>query len=244
MTAFPSLSRPPLREALLDIRLQNVLPVSFVASCETLNFDGFVKAVVMKQGAFKFEISRDSAAQASVTSNEPFGVRFERNNGAEVLQFRRDGMTLSILKNYTNWEAIEEAARNAWHRFLEASGPASVARLAVRYINVIELPPGQDYDEYLTAGPRIPARLPQVVTHFIQRVVVPFADSDATAIITQALETPSAGHISAVLDIDVFVVCSLEGVSAEIWSSLEKLRDIKNNIFFSSLTEKALDSFK
>jgi len=243
-TAFPKLTRPPLREALIDLRLSESLPVSLVERWKKFNKEGFVNPIVMKQGGFKFEIGKDSPAQASVTSDESFGVRYERNNGAEVLQFRRNGVTLSILKNYTTWEALRTATENAWKQFLEISGPVKISRLAVRYINVLELPPGEDYDEYLTAGPRIPKPLPQIANGFLQRVLVPFAKADALAIITQTMETTSNGSIQAVLDIDVFSECSLDGTSVEIWSRLENFRVIKNDIFFSSLTEKVLNSYR
>jgi len=71
-------------------------------------------------------------------------------------------------------------------------------------------------------------------------VLVPFEQDGATAIITQTLEMPAL----AVLDVDVFTECSLEGTSVEIWSRLEKLRNIANRVFFSSLTEKVIESYR
>jgi len=83
----------------------------------------------------------------------------------------------------------------------------------------------------------VPKLAPPVVTSFIQRILVPFEQDSATAIFTQTLEMPGP----AVLDIDVFTECSIEGTSADIWSRLEKLRGIANRIFFSSLTEKVIE---
>ena len=48
----------------------------------------------------------------------------------------------------------------------------------------------------------------------------------------------------AVLDIDVFTEVSLEGASEETWSRLDDLRNIADRIFFSSLTEKVIESYK
>ncbi len=149
-------------------------------------------------------------------------------------------MTYSILKNYPGWDVIKEAARDEWVEFLAVSGSVNVSRLAVRYINAINIPLGADYDEYLTTGPRVPKLVPPIVTSFMQRVLVPFAEDMATAIITQTLEVPAP----AVLDIDIFTECSLDGASADIWSRLEKLRSIADRIFFSSLTEKVLESYR
>lgn len=222
----------------MDLRLRDELPSSFVPKLKSL--EGFPVAREMKQGKFTFQLSKDKPAEAQVTTDEAFGQRYEKEDGSEVLQFRRNGVTYSILKNYTSWDMLRDAARNAWLRFLAISGPVNVSRVAVRYINAIDVPLGADFDEYLTAGPRIPTPLPQVLNGFLQRVVVPFEDDDASAIITQAMEVPTAGNIPVVLDIDVFGNCSLEGESAEIWSKLERLRGIKNRVFFSSLSQEVL----
>ena len=145
------------------------------------------------------------------------------------------------MKNYPGWNGLREAGRDVWREFLAVSGPVHISRLAVRYINAISIPLGADYDEYLTTGPRVPKSVPPIVTNFLQRVLVPFEEEAATAIITQTLEMPAP---AAVLDIDVFTECSLEGTSADIWSKLERLRGIANRIFFSSLTEKVLESYR
>jgi len=240
---FPQLTHPPLREALVDIRLRDELPLTWMEKLENLDFDGFVYVHPMKHGQFKFEISRDQPARAEVTADQPLGRRYDKKDGTQVLQVRRNGMTLSILKNYTNWDALRDAARDKWNKYLDISGPVGVSRLALRYINGIEMPFGVDYDDYLTAGPRIPGPLPQMVNNFIQRVEVPFEKDNATAIITQALEMPVADKRAAVLDIDVFSLCSLGGTSSEVWSVLERLRIIANDIFFSSVTKKVIESY-
>jgi uncharacterized protein (TIGR04255 family) len=228
----------------VDIRLREQLSTGWLQNLESKDFGGFQKAQPMKQGSFRFEIPKDQPARAAVASEESIGWRYDKADGSQVLQVRRNGMTLSILKNYTNWQALSTTVRDAWERYLEISGPIAVSRLAVRYINGIEIRLGRDYDEYLTAGPRIPQPLPQIVNNFIQRVEIPFASDEATAIITQTTEPPVDGKGYAVLDIDVYSSCSLQGDSPELWSVLERLRIIANNIFFSSITKELLDWYR
>jgi len=224
----------------VDLRLRDELPASFVSNLKAL--EGFPISGEMKKRQVTVQMG-DKPTEV-LTTDEAYGRRYDREDGSEVVQFRRNGLTYSILKNYTSWDVLREAARNAWQRFLAISGPVNVSRLALRYINAIDMPLGADFDEYLTAGPRIPKPLPPMVTGFIQRVFVPFDKDGAIAIITQTLETSTAGIIPAILDIEVFGECSLDGASAEVWSRLEKLRGIKNKVFFSSLTPKALELYK
>jgi uncharacterized protein (TIGR04255 family) len=244
-TKFPQLSHPPLREALVDIKLRDVLPATWMERLENANFGDFTNPQPMKQSAFKFVLPKDEPARALVDSDQPLGRRYNSKDEARVLQVRRNGMTLSILKNYTNWEALRDSARASWERYLEISGSVDVDRLAVRYTNAIEMPVGDDYDKYLTAAPRIPRELPQIVNNFIQRVELPFIkeEAEATAIITQTLGQTAGGKGSVILDIDVFCQCALKGTSPDIWFRLDNLRDIATGIFFSSVTQEVLKSY-
>jgi uncharacterized protein (TIGR04255 family) len=239
------LLHPPLREALIDLQLREDLPVSFVESLKGKELSGYPSVKPIKRGQFSFQIDLQKPSQASVKSEEPFGWRYETNDGSRVVQLRRNGVTYSVLRSYTNWDELKASTKAVWQQYGKWAGTLRVERLAVRYINVFELPAGgADFDDYLTASPRVPPELPQAVSGFLQRVVIPFSTDGTTAIVTQALELPAERGVPVVLDIDVYRKCELVGDSLEVWSQLDKFRGIKNAIFFSSVTEKALEPYR
>jgi len=242
-TKYPQLARPPLREALVDIKLRELLPVGWLDELEEAKFDDFANPQPMKQSAIRFELLQDKPARAVVDSEQPFGRRYNNRDESRILQVRRNGMTLSILKNYTKWEDLKESARASWDQYLQIAGPINVERLAVRYINAVEMNLGDDYDRYLTAGPRIPSELPQVVSNFVQRVEIPFERDGAMAIVTQTFGPPAEGKASVILDIDVFCSCLLKGTSTDLWVRLDNLRNIANDIFFASVAPEVLKSY-
>lgn len=237
---YPHLSRPPLREALIDIRLAERLSPDFLSHLKTDKFGEFSAVGTVKLGGFKFQPDRDKPALATVTSEEVLGTRFENADKSQVVGARLDGLSFSILRGYRNWEHISGLARGFWERFLDLSGPVQVGRLAVRYINVIEVPQGDDFDNYMTAAPRIPPGIPQLLSNFFERITVPFVGARAEAIITQALEGPT----SVVVDIDVINQDKIDGNSPGLWDKLGELRIIKNQIFFSSVTTKTVELYR
>ncbi len=237
---YPNLSRPPLREAVIDIRLSSLLPPAFAAKLQMKSFGGFSRMRDVKVGGFQFQVPEDKPAQAKVTSEEVLGGRFESADQSQVVLARRDGITFSVLKNYRDWEHIRDDGRELWRRFLELSGPVQVGRVALRYINVIDIPQGEDFDHYLTAAPQIPEGLPQLLGNFFQRVEVPFSDQNAISVIIQTFEPPAA----VVLDIDVINQDQMDGAGSEVWDKLEALRFIKNRIFFSSITARTVESYR
>jgi uncharacterized protein (TIGR04255 family) len=245
---FPQLSRPPLREALIDIRLAENLPPSFVDQLKIPILAGYLRVGDIKYGGMRFQLPPDRPAQVAITSDEIVGARFDKEDKSKAVQFRRDGITFSVLKDYRNWDDIRCTAGDFWQLFLDLAGTQvapAIKRLAVRYINVINVPATGDLDHYLTAGPRIPSALPQGLTTFLQRLVVPFTEEQASAIITQALEPQVESVVPTVLDIDVFSeVGSIDGANAEVWNRLDRLRFIKNRVFFAFLTPKSLDMYR
>ena len=244
MTTYIHLTRPPLREAAIHIQLAEELPATFVNRMKDILLAGFEKNLPIKKGRFSFQLNADSPAQASVTSDEADGYRYQSGDGARVVQLRRSAMTFSVLQGYTDWDDIRYSASAVWNQYLSMAGPVVVDRVAVRYINVIGVPLGADFDDYLAAGPRIPSKLPQSLLNFFHRVVVPFSDAEATAIVTQASEPPTQANAPVLLDLEINAQCKAQGSSTEIWSRLEQLREIKNLVFFSSLTEKALGLYR
>jgi uncharacterized protein (TIGR04255 family) len=241
------LAHPPLREAVIDLRLgEELSPVTFsrVAERQLL---GFKPSVRMWRGQVTVQIGPPNVTPPPVQRNidDTFGVRYMNADNSRIIQLRRDGATFSITQGYTNWANTREFALDNWRRYLEWIRPdtATVTRTAVRYINVLRVPVGADFDLYLTAGPKGPPGMPEVISGFLHRVVLPLGEG-ISAIVTQALEPPAEGSSSVVIDIDVWREHRNQADSPDIWMMLDELRDIKNRIFFGSVTELALELYK
>jgi uncharacterized protein (TIGR04255 family) len=75
----------------------------------------------------------------------------------------------------------------------------------------------------------------------LQRYVLHDEATQATAIVTEALEDVSPGKpLPLILDIDVFHHTNLGVNDTGMWEYLEQLRTLKNRIFFGCLTEAGL----
>lgn len=242
MAKQSQLTRPPLREALVDLQIVEELPLQWAEGLAGRRLPGFEAPKPIRQGRFSLQMEADRPAKASA-ADELLGWRFDSADGARVAQLRRNGATHNVLRGYTSWGEIRAGAQEVWRRYCEWTNRIVVSRLAVRYINVIEIPLGADFDEYLEAGPRVPQPLPPKVSHFVCRLEIPFSP-ETKVIVTQALEPPRQNWLPVILDIDVQYECKLRGDSPDVWSRLDELRPIKNAVFFSSLTERALEPYR
>lgn len=241
---------PPIQEALLDIQV--ALPGD--VTLDTLkNFHTGLEArfaekkerISWQQG---FQISGAGETHAVSSSRSVDGYLFSSKAEGKVVQARCDGFTFNKLRPYSNWEDFSAEAKELWQRYVELAHPASVQRVALRYLNRIALPlPLRDLREYCPLFPDLPPSLPQGMSEFFLRVALPVADAPCVSIVTLTFEppTPGATVLNLIFDNEAaYGFGSLNVDTEAIWSKLAELRDLKNKVFDASLTEKAKELFR
>ncbi len=239
----PTLSKAPIREAIIDLQYGAELPSEFIQRSVAHVEKSFSQHKKILFGQVTMQFGTDPAPPT--ISNEEYGSRLEDDAGSTVLQLRRNGFTFSYVGKYSTWKVFSAEAKGYWDRLESVQGSSKVSRIATRFINQIPLGPRpSDLDQILTVGPKIPDQLPQGLSGFLSRIVIPFQAQDAVAIVTQALEVVSPELQNIILDIDVYQSALLNANDEQIWRRLEMLRDIKNEVFFTFLTPSTIESFR
>lgn len=238
------LRNAPIREALVDIavKIRPETQLDLLASLQALIGEEFS----IRQEIRSAEVEVDLTQETNKVINTPVGYMFRTSDQKRVVQFKLNGFTFNWLRPYTDWNDLRAHALRMWQIYSEALQPEKVTRLALRYINQLELPiPAGDFSEYLAAQPNIPPALPQKVSNFFTRVAIHDDLTDCGAIITQVYEgLVNPKVFPLILDIDASKSVSLPSNAEEIWTILDQLRDFKNRIFFESLTEDAVRIFE
>lgn len=244
MATCRHLNNAPITEGLIEIRVTPSAEIKSAFQIEKLHESLRNNYPNKKlQQEFKLEILAGPPHQEKKESRF-IGYRLTSLDEKQVIQAWLDRMTFSRLRPYQTWESLFEEAQKVWKAYAEVVQPEAITRVATRFINTIEIPlPIRDFNDFLTSPPEIPERLPQALTSFFTRVVLPDPKTGAVAIITQSLETAvSPNVVPVLLDIDVFVERPFDS-QEDAWVTLNKLREIKNLIFFESVTDKALEPY-
>lgn len=174
----------------------------------------------------------------------PDGLLMRSESEALVVQARLDGFALNKLAPYAKWDVLRQQAQELWERYLVVARPVAVKRLAVRYINRIELQPGVDFKESILTVPEIAPGIPQGLPEYFMRLVIPH-ESGSTAIVTEASLPAGLGGPQMLFDIDVFRFTDIPSSDfAGIWPIMEELRAYKNVIFFNSITSKQMGKYE
>ena len=244
MVAKRHLRNAPIREALIDFRVRSGTDPSVLEECAKGFEAEYPKRLELYKGQFGFSFNEHNVT-ALPANRALVGYRMDSMDGHNVVQFRVDGFTFSRLPKYETFDLVREEARRLWERYAACLRPDAITRAAVRYINVMELPVGGfPLTDFLTAPPALPAALPQALNSFLERVVFQDPNTGASVIVTQAFEGAAGdGRYPITLDIDAFRDREFDVNGADIWNYLETLRNLKNDVFFESITERTVELF-
>lgn len=246
MTIYTVFPNAPITEALIDIRVE--LPERITLQ-DLEAFHNIVKARFpdkKERISYKadFKVS-PKGSTVEVPPSKPDGYLFHSSAENKIVQARLDGFTFNKLKPYENWDIFRTEARQLWDEYFKIANPVKITRIALRYINRIEIPlPFKTFKEYVLTIPEIAPTLPQDLAQFFMQLSIPNRDIEATAVINQTMEMPANQRLPLIFDIDVFREVTYSDNREEMWGEFEKLRKYKNALFFESITDKTKELFK
>ena len=244
-----NLPHAPITEALIDIHVTPREGLTFAdlkSAIDALDFGYYVKNPI-SEGTFAFSLAPDGQRSQTVAEAAQIGLRLHSADEKYVAQFRLAGFTLSRLPPYEKWGNLLEEAQRLWAIYVERLAPRRVVRIATRFINNLQLPlkTGESFQTYMHKFVDVPEEAPQAVEAFFQRFHLVDSSSDARVILTLALDGMLApGSAPVILDVDAFTGADINPTDRELWTILERLRELKNRSFFGTITERAAELYE
>lgn len=165
------------------------------------------------------------------------------------MQARLDGFSFSQLAPYDTWDTFRSEARRLWQIYSSVAKPEIVKRVAVRYVNRLDLPVSSsgdlDFKDYLKTVPEISPDLNQSLSSYFMQLHIPQEDLQANLVLNEAI-FPQERHdvVSVLLDLDLFSLIELSSDGDEVWKLLERFRRRKNKIFEACITDKTREILK
>jgi len=244
---FPHLNNAPITEAIIDFRVR--LPANFDLSrlkqAHTQIQDRYPQLDEQRIIEEELQHTPGQPPKFTVRDQGIVGYFFRSEDQKNLAQFRRNGFTFNRLKPYTSWDQVFPEACRLWQIYTTVARPEEISRIAVRFINRLLLPlPSLEFSDYLTAPPALPKGVPQSVSSFLSRVVIHDPETSLNANVVQALEPLlNEQYVSMILDLDVYKPDVSQLTPETVLGHFAKLREMKNRIFFGSLTQRAVDLF-
>jgi len=218
------LKHAPITEAVIDLHVQ--ARVEFGAYVEPLRA--------------AFGESFDSVEEQPAERGRR-GLIFPASPTTEAVQVSENGFAFSKLHPYTSWEDVRDSARRYWEIYRRVVDIETIDRVGVRFINQFHLRHDQNLSDYLTVVPQVPETVaPEQVADTLSRLTI---RDDKMGISAQVFYVckPDETGVTVIIDTDAATRGRFD--AEDIWASLEQLREVKNRIFFGSITETAAQEF-
>lgn len=160
------------------------------------------------------------------------------------LMITKDSLIFVDENPYQGWDHFVGEVKIYLDIFNEFLGSLIIRRVSVRFINNFTLGEFEDPTEYfktmVSTTEDVEFSYPVVKYGFSLTFDVP--NSNIFAQVKQGLHDNTEKGVDYVFDIDVIEQTNLMFDTESITSTLDNLRDVKNNIFFENITDKTIQS--
>lgn len=181
------------------------------------------------------------------SSHQHVGYTYVSKGSQRILSAKLDGFSFSIHAPYDRWETFRDEARRLWDLYKSVSVPESVTRIALRYINRIDVPNADNVNlgDYLRVYPAVSQDWPGQgnMQSFFMQIQLWQDDLGCWTVINETPETPPDEETGSIrLDFDIFRE-EFESPwdtddDSGIWQFLEQLHERKNAFFEASITDQ------
>lgn len=245
-------SIPPITEALFDIQVElpKEVTIETIDGLSSSLLNQYPKKRPRRKFQTKIEFKVDNPPSTDSSDFGIDGFLFWTEDEKQVTQFRLDGFSFSRLKPYPprGWDEVYPQMVELWNFYKESLKPLLVKRVAVRYINLIEVqkPLGEmDWGSYFNWPPPVFGKLPHQIEQFVYRTTIQFPEESIKAAITLLTgPTQETSKTTVIFDLDVFQEIRLSLDQFRIDPLFGKLREIKDELFEAGLTETLKKEFE
>lgn len=243
---FDHLTRAPITEAVLDVRVRarpgvtasDFRPVHDLIAAE------YPKIEERRQVTALLALIDPNKGQPLTTSSSIDGYFFRSEDGFDVAQFRTDGFSINRLRPYQGWDHFFPKFQRLWPLYVSIAKPLAATRVASRCIN--HIPGGRQgvLEDYFSKPPGIPSGIPGRLKSFRTNLSISDdGDPPHSVNLSQALQlAPDGRSVQFLLDVDAFTVGEFE--PSIVVSLLDPLHELRNTAFFQSLTPQQIDKFR
>lgn len=224
---YPKLEDTPIKEIIFSISYGEIVD----KNC----FENFVNLDFIKN---HFEEKKPTVTnEFQITAN---GVNVLKDNSGfhlkkenEILQMRKGSLSYHQINEYRDYEDMLLSLIKYWEHFqLITTDSLTITDISVRYINYFEINEFNSVSELIQLYPK--QSKGRDISNFQNSITFSYSDSPQYKINAVSTQPQSS---FALLDINVNKKTNNK---TDLASEFKPLREIKNRVFFDSITAKAL----
>lgn len=241
-----SYKKPPIVEAVIEIRFDKQISQTNLQKI----IKKLKKTYPIVQETSKLNISIDESNNAPKVERKPHGFRLLDDDSENIAILTNHSITTSRLAPYCGWDIFSTKNKENFNNLHSVTGTININRIGIRFINRIDIPNSItsdhiiEYSDYVTCYPKIPnTELSKLINYNMNLAMIDSEKKIKTIITTGINESPLFQHTALFLDIDISIEENIPLKSDEIFSLIDRLREVKNRTFEDCLTNTCRELF-
>ena len=243
---FPNLTNSPILEAVIHWEAHANKPLEQISLKDKLTNRLPEYPIIQPQYGIEVKIEGTPDDRSQFSQHTQWnGFRLEDNPKNYVAQFTHTGIAFSRVQSYESWENFKTEALRVCDVFVELAEPPAIRRLGVRFINRILLKQDESISTYLISEPYRLSGLEISPKSFFYQDTYQVSDYPYQINLVRTIQPDQSGsgrEKALIVDIDVFTN-EVSSIRENLNQQLAEMRWLKNKIFFSNITETALNNF-
>ena len=234
----PTYSRAPILEAVLEFQFAEP---SSDRDLERLR-DRFKQAYPSVETNQSIHVTLLAADKATATPSL-LGYKMTSEGANDVLLIQKNAIGTIRLAPYDRWETMRATAMKNYETFAKVVGRKKITRVGARYINRFDVPSsdilGKPLDNFLNVSISLPPSLAVATGPYAFTLDCIEATTRSKVRLQSGIGPPALlDHMSITLDIDAYLDEDVPGRMNEVWDCADVLRNAKNAVFESSITNE------
>lgn len=237
-------ARPPITEAVLELRFDDPLSGRDMERIR----DRFKSMYPVIEQMQEIDVVFDaSKVEPKVRAA---GFKMSDKDAVDILMLKSISIGTIRLAPYENWERLSGRAKENWELFTKVVGRKKVNRIGSRFINRIDIPDemlkARKLSELFRTGIRIAPEIGGGLDNFAFNINTVHNATGAKLTIQSIIVRPPPllEHTSVVLDTDASWEADIPLRVDEMWAKADILRNAKNDVFESSITDQLRELFQ
>ena len=229
--------KPPIVEAVVEVKFSPPLSDKLLRRW----IDAVAPRYARREDQIEVELTLHVEKSRQQINQRFSGARLLTEDGADIVIVSKDSLSVTRLAPYTGWTALQELVLREVEEFRKLASDRTLTRLGVRYINRIDVPTTDGTftpDPYLTLLPTRPEILAQGAAQGFSVSLVGCAVGDYMVNVNMGIAPPQLiDHAALLVDVDAYREAEMD--SRDLGDILNGVRDVKNSVFESLITDQS-----
>jgi uncharacterized protein (TIGR04255 family) len=240
---FPNLSKPPIKEAVLGVIVNEELSDKYGRFSEDEPYKSiFPSKKEMRRVEFQFQAGSDGVNHGH--SDRSYGYEYQSTDTHTLVRFSPDEFSYHAVNEYPGGDDFRDNSIKIFNVYKNLRKDTFIKRVGLRFINFMAFPTNGEVSQYFNVyiqkdgGGLIMSNQKFYFETF-------FEDIGCKALVNFSIERSDEKNLSVIWDMDVSVENSDDLNTEEGFeSAIVKLRTAKNRLFFESVKEKMWEQYQ